>query len=109
MEQTIMEVPQRSRLAAGSYHVPHTPGAPINPINILQIGEGNFLRAFIDWMVDFCNGQGSFHAGVRNRCHRDWPNGLTRRMDCSPFCCAGSRMGRTSNHVVSCVRQALNP
>jgi len=64
MKETMMESLQRSRLAAGSYGVAHTPGAPVYPVNILQIGDGNFLRAFVDWMVDVCNGQGLFRGGV---------------------------------------------
>ena len=30
------------------------------PERIIQFGEGNFLRAFIDWMVDEMNRQGLF-------------------------------------------------
>ena len=25
---------------------------PQRPVKILQFGEGNFLRAFVDWIVD---------------------------------------------------------
>ena len=28
------------------------------PIKILQFGEGNFLRAFVDWQVDIANEMG---------------------------------------------------
>ena len=28
------------------------------PVRILQFGEGNFLRAFVDWMVDIANERG---------------------------------------------------
>ena len=30
----------------------------LKPTRILQIGDGNFLRAFVDWMVDVANGAG---------------------------------------------------
>lgn len=39
--------------------------APIaRPERILQFGEGNFLRAFVDWMVDILNEQGDFNGNV---------------------------------------------
>ena len=25
------------------------------PVRILQFGEGNFLRAFVDWQIDIAN------------------------------------------------------
>ena len=34
------------------------------PVRILQFGEGNFLRAFMDWMVDRMNNQGIYNGGV---------------------------------------------
>lgn len=34
------------------------------PIRVLQIGEGNFLRGFADWMIQQCRTQGLFQGGV---------------------------------------------
>lgn len=34
------------------------------PVKVLQIGEGNFLRGFVDWMVDECNRQGLYQGGI---------------------------------------------
>ncbi len=34
------------------------------PIQILQFGEGNFLRAFVDYMVDVANEAGKLNAGI---------------------------------------------
>ncbi|MEQ8238980.1 MAG: tagaturonate reductase [Cyclobacteriaceae bacterium] len=34
------------------------------PIKILQYGEGNFLRAFVDWFVDSLNEKTDYQAGV---------------------------------------------
>lgn len=39
--------------------------APELPVKILQFGEGNFLRAFIDWMVHCMNKQGLFNGLVQ--------------------------------------------
>lgn len=34
------------------------------PVKILQIGEGNFLRGFFDWMINECRKQGNFEGSV---------------------------------------------
>lgn len=34
------------------------------PVHILQFGEGNFLRAFVDWMVDIANEKGVINTDV---------------------------------------------
>ena len=31
---------------------------------ILQFGEGNFLRAFVDWMIDILNEKTDFNGNV---------------------------------------------
>ncbi|WP_083963782.1 tagaturonate reductase [Spirochaeta cellobiosiphila] len=38
---------------------------PANPVKILQFGEGNFLRAFVDWMIDILNEKSDFNGSVR--------------------------------------------
>ena len=35
-----------------------------NPIKVLQFGEGNFLRAFVDWMIDIANEKGVFGGDI---------------------------------------------
>ncbi|MBW5449084.1 tagaturonate reductase [Cohnella sp. CFH 77786] len=35
-----------------------------SPVKILQIGEGNFLRGFADWMVQVCRNRGLFDGSV---------------------------------------------
>lgn len=37
---------------------------PVLPVKILQFGEGNFLRAFVDWMIDKANKAGKMNHGV---------------------------------------------
>ncbi len=34
------------------------------PVRILQFGEGNFLRAFVDWQIEIANEKGVMDAGV---------------------------------------------
>lgn len=39
-------------------------GAKQRPVKILQFGEGNFLRAFVDYMIDVANEKGVFDGSV---------------------------------------------
>lgn len=41
----------------------HFPG-PSYPEKIIQFGEGNFLRAFVDWIIDQLNEKTAFNSGV---------------------------------------------
>ncbi|MFR9166955.1 MAG: tagaturonate reductase [Dysgonomonas sp.] len=41
-----------------------TVNKPELPVKILQFGEGNFLRAFVDWMIDKANEAGVMNHGV---------------------------------------------
>ena len=34
------------------------------PIKVLQYGEGNFLRAFVDYMIDIANEKGVFDGNI---------------------------------------------
>ncbi|SFQ27040.1 tagaturonate reductase [Salibacterium halotolerans] len=34
------------------------------PVKVLQIGEGNFMRGFLDWMIEHMNRQGLFNGSV---------------------------------------------
>ena len=34
------------------------------PVKIMQFGEGNFLRAFVDWMINRINKEGLFDGSV---------------------------------------------
>jgi tagaturonate reductase len=34
------------------------------PERVLQFGEGNFLRAFVDWMIDMANNEGLFDGSI---------------------------------------------
>ncbi len=38
---------------------------PERPVKILQFGEGNFLRGFVDWMIDILNEQTDFEGNIQ--------------------------------------------
>lgn len=39
-------------------------GKKERPIKVVQFGEGNFLRAFVDYMIDIANEQGKFDGNI---------------------------------------------
>ena len=41
------------------------PGFRQYPVKVLQFGEGNFLRAFADWMIDLLNEKVNFQSSVQ--------------------------------------------
>ncbi|MDD5897988.1 MAG: tagaturonate reductase [Clostridia bacterium] len=42
----------------------HMLEAPDRPVRVLQFGEGNFLRAFVDYMIDIANEKTDFNGSV---------------------------------------------
>ena len=38
--------------------------APARPVRVLQYGEGNFLRAFVDYMIDIANEKTDFNGSI---------------------------------------------
>ncbi|PRX56285.1 tagaturonate reductase [Flagellimonas meridianipacifica] len=38
---------------------------PERPIRVIQFGEGNFLRGFVDWMVDILNEKTNFNGNIQ--------------------------------------------
>lgn len=43
----------------------HRTSADLYPVKVVQFGEGNFLRAFIDWMIDELNRKADFGGTVQ--------------------------------------------
>jgi tagaturonate reductase len=108
-----MQSLRRDLLASGKLNVAHTPGAPVFPINILQIGDGNFLRGFVDWLVDSANGQGLFKGGVAiaQPLAKGLAEPLNAQQGLFTVLLRGIEGGQEVElrRVVSCVQQALNP
>lgn len=61
------------------------PGAHY-PERIIQFGEGNFLRAFVDWQIDLLNEHTNLNAGVVivRPIQSDFPPSLSTGMGCTP-------------------------
>lgn len=49
------------------------------PTKVIQFGEGNFLRAFIDWQIQQMNKQGLFNGGVK--IVQPIAKGMTEKLD----------------------------
>src|ERR1043165_7397320 len=42
-----------------------TVDAKQHPVRVLQFGEGNFLRAFADWIIDIMNEKAAFDGNIQ--------------------------------------------
>ena len=58
-----MSLLTRHALSTTLEGVAHADPAP-RPVKVLQIGDGVFLRGFVDWMIDVANEKGTFDGGV---------------------------------------------
>ena len=103
----------RSNLAAGQFKVPASATSNKPSLRILQIGDGNFLRAFVDWMIDITNGAGHMQAEVIMV--QPLERGIAELMQAQDHLFTvllrGVQNGQEvqSKRLVSCVRDTLNP
>ena len=110
-----MQILNRSNLAAGKLKVEASASAVPSrkPVGILQIGDGNFLRAFVDWMVDVTNGAGLFNGEVTvaQPLARGIADLLNKQDGLFTVLLRGVQNGAAveSTRIVSCVKRALNP
>ena len=82
------------------------------PVRVLQYGEGNFLRAFTDYMFDVANEKGLFDGDIviikpRNTGSLEK---FTRQDCCYTVCFRGITDGKAgvSERVVTSVKEALS-
>lgn len=108
-----MRVLNRSDLAQGKFNVDVSPESSLKPVRILQIGDGNFLRAFTDWMIDVANGAGVFNGEVviAQPLARGIADRLNEQDGLFTVLLRGVQNGAAveTRRVVSCVKEALNP
>lgn len=83
------------------------------PEKILQFGEGNFLRAFVDWMVDKANRSGAYQGSIV-LC-QPIPEGLcdviNRQDGLYTLAMRGSENGKPAENieVITSVSRCINP
>ncbi len=113
LEKVLMNSLNRANLAQGKLVVDSSAPSSLKPVRILQIGDGNFLRAFVDWMVDVANGAGLMNGEIIMT--QPLEHGIATVMkeqdqlftvllrgvhDAKPV---------QSKRLVSCVKETLNP
>jgi tagaturonate reductase len=103
----------RSNLAAGKLKVEASAASSLKPVGILQIGDGNFLRAFADWLIDVTNGAGLFNGEVTiaQPLERGIADLLNKQDGLYTVLLRGVQNGAPveAKRIVSCVKRALNP
>ena len=84
------------------------------PEKVLQFGEGNFIRAFMDWMVQQMNKQGTFNGSVV--AVQPTPRGrvvgkLNAQDGLFTVILRGIQDGQTvnSSEIINCVSRGINP
>jgi len=103
----------RNLLADGHLKLESSVPSSRKPVGILQIGDGNFLRAFADWMIDVANGAGLFNGRVTIA--QPLARGIAELMKAQEclytVILRGVQNGVAvdSRRVVSCVETVLNP
>lgn len=107
-----MSFPTRDDLAHGRIPVAHADPAP-RRIAVLQIGDGNFLRGFVDWMIDVANEKGTFSGGVAIA--QPLPNGLAPALEAQQnlytVLLRGTSNGRevVDRRMITTVQRSLDP
>ena len=80
---------------------------------VLQFGEGGFLRAFVDWMIDRSNEAADMDAGVVivQPIERGLVDKLNEQDGLYTLILRGKEAGQVvkDTRVVTCVRRGLNP
>lgn len=83
------------------------------PLRILQFGGGNFLRAFVDWMIDVLNEETDFNGGVAIVKPTSKGDYTELRAQDGLFTVAldGLRQGEliAERRVVTCIQEVIQP
>lgn len=108
-----MNLLNRSLLAEGKLKVEASPASNLKPVRILQVGDGNFLRAFTDWMIDVANGAGLMNGEVTivQPLERGIADLLNAQDGLFTVLLRGVQNGVAvdTRRVVTCVKNAVNP
>lgn len=91
----------------------NTQTSSLPPVRVLQVGDGNFLRAFADWMIDVANGAGVLNAKVTiaQPLDRGIADKLNAQDGLYTVLLRGLQDGKPSEakRVITCVGDSLNP
>ncbi len=83
------------------------------PIKILQFGEGNFLRAFADWMIDKMNAEYGYNSGVAvvQPIAQGMVDMLNKQDNLYHHIFRGLKEGKaiSKTRLISCIQKSVNP
>ena len=86
---------------------------PACPVKAMQFGEGNFLRAFIDWMINEMNKQGKFNGMVQivQPLEKGMGEMLNAQDGLYTLILRGVANGKVEEkrEIIQCVKGCLNP
>ncbi|MCM1224094.1 MAG: tagaturonate reductase [Lachnospiraceae bacterium] len=84
-------------------------GRADRPVRMLQFGEGNFLRGFVDWMVDIANDEGMTDIGVAIVKPRAGQSHIIDELRRQDFLYTVTLEGKgvKENRIVKCVADAI--
>lgn len=83
------------------------------PVKVIQFGEGNFLRAFVDWQIDTMNKEADFNGSVA--VVQPLPGGMIHKLteqDCLyTLYLQGMQNGKAvkTHRVIDCIDRAVDP
>ncbi|MEP0366031.1 MAG: tagaturonate reductase [Cyclobacteriaceae bacterium] len=84
-----------------------------HPVKVIQFGEGNFLRAFVDWIIDILNEKADYNGSVA--IVQPLPSGLVSMLNDQDglyhHIRQGLENGKTvdDSRLIECVSKAINP
>jgi tagaturonate reductase len=85
----------------------------IRPVKILQFGEGNFLRAFVDWIVDILNEKTDFNGSVEiiQPINKGMADMVNKQDGLYHVVLKGVQQRKvfSDTRLVTCVSKAINP
>lgn len=83
------------------------------PIKVLQFGEGNFLRAFADWMIDLMNESHDYNCGVAvvQPIAQGMTDMLRKQDSLYHHIYRGLQNGKATSEtrLISCIQKSINP
>lgn len=86
---------------------------PNYPTKVIQFGEGNFLRAFVDWQIQQMNKQGLFQGGVTivQPLEQGMIQMLEEQDDLYTVILEGLLDGKKiqSDEIITCINDTVNP
>jgi len=108
-----MTLLSRTLLKKGLPHAIKTGPVQEFPVRVMQFGEGNFLRAFIDWMFDELNQKGLFNGMVTmvQPIAQGMADAINAQDGLYTLLLRGVQNGQVvqQQQVITCVKNCLNP